>query len=118
MNERTQRIRAGERRRSAMKVRKVRTLVISGAAAAAVALPLMLVSTPAQAATLNGCRVTPLRPVLVGQTASGPRRAIQHACDVCAGHRHRARSATTPGGEWDAGSGSCQRTTTTAGPDT
>ena len=48
---------------STTKLAKVRTLVLSGAAAAAVVLPLTLVSTPAHAVTtLNGCSVTPLTP--------------------------------------------------------
>jgi hypothetical protein len=53
------------------KLAKVRTLVIGSAAAAAVVLPLTLVTVPAQAATSNGCTVTPLPPVLVGTTAAG-----------------------------------------------
>ncbi|HET9650137.1 MAG TPA: hypothetical protein VFP34_18170 [Microlunatus sp.] len=50
----------------------IRKAIIGGAAAAAVALPLALVASPAQAATsLNGCTVTPLAPVRVGTTATG-----------------------------------------------
>jgi hypothetical protein len=48
---------------STTKLAKVRTLVLSGAAAAAVVLPLTLVTAPAHASTtLNGCTVTPLQP--------------------------------------------------------
>lgn len=48
---------------STTKLAKVRTLVLGGAAAAAVVLPLTLVTAPAQASTTrNGCTVTPLRP--------------------------------------------------------
>jgi len=51
---------------SGIKLPKARKFVISGAAAVAVALPLAMVSAPAQAATtLNGCTVTPLRPSVV-----------------------------------------------------
>src|SRR6476469_7210004 len=50
---------------------KVRKLAIGGAATAAVAVPLVLVSAPAEAATLNGCTVTPLTPVRVGTSAAG-----------------------------------------------
>jgi hypothetical protein len=58
---------------STAKLAKVRRLAIGGAAAAAIALPLTLVSTPAQAATtLNGCTVTPLTPgPRVGTTPGG-----------------------------------------------
>lgn len=49
---------------------KIRNVAIGGAAAA-LALPLTLVSTPAQAATLAGCTVTPLNPVRIGSTATG-----------------------------------------------
>jgi hypothetical protein len=53
------------------KVAKVRTLVLGGAAAAAVVFPLTLVA-PAQAATsLAGCTVAPLTPVRVGTTPGG-----------------------------------------------
>ncbi len=51
---------------------KVRKLVIGGVAAAAIALPLTMVSTPAQAATLAGCTVTPLTPVVIGQVGGQP----------------------------------------------
>jgi hypothetical protein len=54
------------------KVAKVRKLAIGGVAAAAVALPLTLVATPASASTsLGGCTVTPLRPDRVGTTLGG-----------------------------------------------
>jgi hypothetical protein len=54
------------------KAARARKLVIGGAAAAAVVLPLTLAATPAQAATsLNGCTVAPLLPVRVGTTAGG-----------------------------------------------
>ena len=51
---------------------RIRKAAIGGAAAAAVALPLALTSAPAQAATLNGCTVTPLAPVKVGQLGNVP----------------------------------------------
>jgi hypothetical protein len=48
---------------STTKLAKVRTLVLGGAAAAAVVLPLTLVTAPAHASTtLNRCTVTPLTP--------------------------------------------------------
>jgi len=50
---------------------RIRRFGIAGAAAAAVVLPLVLVSTPAEAATLNGCTVTPLAPIRVGTKAAG-----------------------------------------------
>ena len=53
------------------KLAKVRTLVLGGAAAAAVVLPLTLVTAPAQAATFNGCTVTPLTPTRIGTNAAG-----------------------------------------------
>ncbi len=56
---------------SITKLAKIRRFAIGGAAAAAVALPLALASTPAQAATLNGCTVTPLAPVRVGTSVNG-----------------------------------------------
>jgi hypothetical protein len=61
----------GRNKMPTTKLAKVRTLVIGGAAAAAVVLPLTLVTVPAQAATSNGCTVTPLTPVRVGTTAAG-----------------------------------------------
>ncbi|HEY5821552.1 MAG TPA: hypothetical protein VIT20_06230 [Propionibacteriaceae bacterium] len=57
---------------SNLQLAKVRKLVIGAGAAAAIALPLALVTTPAQAATLSGCTVTPLAPVVVGQVAGQP----------------------------------------------
>jgi hypothetical protein len=51
---------------------RIRKAALGGAAAAAVALPLALTSAPAQAATLNGCTVTPLAPVKVGQIGNVP----------------------------------------------
>jgi hypothetical protein len=52
---------------------KVRKLVIGGAAAAAVMLPLAVLPTsPAQAATTRaGCTVAPLAPVRIGTNAAG-----------------------------------------------
>lgn len=51
------------------KASTVRRLAIGGAAAAAVGLPLIMASTPAQAATSRGgCTVTPLAPVRIGTT--------------------------------------------------
>ncbi|HEX8509111.1 MAG TPA: hypothetical protein VF635_06405 [Propionibacteriaceae bacterium] len=57
---------------STKQLAKTRKLVMGGVAAAAVVLPLAMVSTPAQAATLSGCTVTPLRPVVVGQVGGQP----------------------------------------------
>ena len=53
------------------KAARVRRLAIGGAAAAAVGLPLIMVATPAQAAPLAGCTVTPLTPVPIGRTPGG-----------------------------------------------
>jgi hypothetical protein len=66
---------------STTKLAKVRTLVLGGAAAAAVALPLTLATGPAHASTsLNGCTVTPLRPdpaqILGGQVTSQYRTRV------------------------------------------
>lgn len=54
------------------KFARIRRAAMGTAAAAVVALPLALTSTPAQAATLNGCTVTPLAPVKVGQLGNVP----------------------------------------------
>lgn len=57
---------------SATKLAKVRNLVLGGAAAAAVVLPLALVTAPAHASTTrNGCTVTPLVPGLPQILAGG-----------------------------------------------
>ena len=51
---------------------KVGKLLIGGVAVAAVAVPLALLSAPAQAATtLGGCTVDPLAPVRVGTSPAG-----------------------------------------------
>ena len=51
---------------------KVGKLLVGGVAAAAVAVPLALLSAPAQAATtLGGCTVDPLAPVRVGTSPAG-----------------------------------------------
>jgi hypothetical protein len=57
---------------SGIKLPKARKFAISGIAAVAVALPLAMVSGPAQAATVAGCTVVPLTPVVVGQVAGQP----------------------------------------------
>ena len=57
---------------STTKLAKVRKLAIGGAAATAIMLPLTMVSTPAQAATVSGCTVTPLTPVVIGQVGGQP----------------------------------------------
>ena len=57
---------------STTKLAKVRKLALGGAAAAAIALPLTMVAAPAQAATLAGCTVTPLAPVVIGQVGGQP----------------------------------------------
>ena len=51
---------------------KLAKLVVGGAATAAIALPLAMMAAPAQAATLAGCTVTPLTPVVVGQVGGQP----------------------------------------------
>ena len=66
---------------STNKLAKVRTIVLGGAAAAAVVLPLTLVTAPAHASTTrNGCTVTPLRPgsfqIVGGQVVSEYRTRV------------------------------------------
>jgi hypothetical protein len=57
---------------NATKAGKIRKLVIGGAAAVAVALPLAMASAPAHAATsLGGCTVDPLAPVRTGTNPAG-----------------------------------------------
>ena len=51
---------------------KLAKLVVGGAATAAIALPLSMMAAPAQAATLAGCTVTPLTPVVIGQVGGQP----------------------------------------------
>jgi hypothetical protein len=57
---------------STNRISRIRRAALGSAAAAAVALPLALTSAPAQAATLNGCTVTPLAPVKVGKIGNVP----------------------------------------------
>lgn len=54
------------------RLNKVVKLAVGSAAAAAVAIPMTLVSAPAQAATANGCTVVPQRPVKVGAIGGVP----------------------------------------------
>ena len=64
---------------------RTRRIVIGGLAAAAVAVPLALTPTQAEAATLNGCTVTPLTPSVV--TVSGNRRILYQTRVTCAANR-------------------------------
>ena len=57
---------------STRKLSRIRKAALGSAAAAAVAIPMALTAAPAQAATLNGCTVTPLAPVKVGQLGNTP----------------------------------------------
>ena len=72
---------------SGIKLSNARKFAISGAAAVAIALPLAMVSAPAQAATtLNGCTVDPIRPAVVGQVGGVPQ--VRFATRVtCVGDR-------------------------------
>ena len=86
---------------SGIKLSKARKFAISGAVA--VALPLAMVSAPAQAATtLNGCTVTPLRPVVVGQVGGVPevRFSTRVTCaeDRIVQIRDQRREADSPAG--------------------
>ena len=88
---------------SGIKLPQARKFVISGAAAVAVALPLAMVSAPAQAATtLNGCTVDPLRPVVVGQVGGVPqvRFSTRVTCskDRIVQIRDQRREADAPAG--------------------
>ena len=88
---------------SGIKLSNVRKFAISGAAAVAVALPLAMVSAPAQAATtLNGCTVDPLRPVVVGQVGGVPqvRFSTRVTCskDRIVQIRDQRREADAPAG--------------------
>lgn len=56
---------------SSTKLARIRRVAIGGTAAAAMAVPLAMVSAPAQAATMGGCTVVPLNPVRVGTTITG-----------------------------------------------
>jgi len=62
------------------KLAKARSLAVSGAAAAAVALPLALISTPAHASTVKGCSVVPLTPVRVAGTTATVRFDTRITC--------------------------------------
>ena len=88
---------------SGIKLSNARKFAISGAAAVAVALPLAMVSAPAQAATtLNGCTVAPLRPVVVGQVGGVPqvRFSTRGTCaqDRIVQIRDQRREADSPAG--------------------
>jgi hypothetical protein len=88
---------------SGIKLSNARKFAISGAAAVAVALPLAMVSAPAQAATsLNGCTVAPLRPVVVGQVGGVPqvRFSTRVTCskDRIIQIRDQRREADAPAG--------------------
>jgi hypothetical protein len=87
---------------SGIKLPQARKFVISGAAAVAVALPLAMVSAPAEAATLNGCTVVPLRPVVVGQVGGVPqaRFSTRVTCskDRIVQIRDQRREADSPAG--------------------
>ena len=79
-----------------------RKFAISGAAAVAVALPLAMVSAPAQAATtVNGCTVAPIRPA-VAQPGGVPqvRFATRVTCvgDRIVQIRDQRREADAPAG--------------------
>jgi len=64
---------------------QARRIVLGSLAAAAVAVPLALAPTQAEAATLNGCTVTPLTPSVV--TVSGNRRILYQTRVTCAANR-------------------------------
>ena len=83
---------------SGIKLSNARKFAISGAAAVAVALPLAMVSAPAQAATtLNGCTVDPIRPAVVGQVGGVPQ--VRFATRVtCVGGPDRADPGPTARG--------------------
>ena len=88
---------------SGIKLSNARKFAISGAAAVAVALPLAMVSAPAQAATtLNGCTVDPIRPVVVGQVGGVPqvRFSTRVTCskDRIVQIRDQRREADAPAG--------------------
>jgi len=88
---------------SGIKLSKARKFAISGAAAVAVALPLAMVSAPAQAATTqNGCTVTPLRPKVVGLVGGQPQvlfsTRVQCAKDRIIEIRDQRYEADAPAG--------------------
>jgi hypothetical protein len=88
---------------SGIKLSNARKFAISGAAAVALALPLAMVSAPAQAATtLNGCTVDPLRPVVVGQVGGVPQvrfsTRVTCAQDRIIQIRDQRREADAPAG--------------------
>jgi len=87
---------------STTKLAKVRKLALGGAAAAAIALPLTMVAAPAQAATLAGCTVTPLAPVVIGQVGGQPnvRFTTRVTCspDRIVQIRDQRREADAPAG--------------------
>lgn len=63
-----------------------RRAILGGLAAAAVALPLTLTSAPAEAATRNGCTVTPLTP-FVQVLPGGARRMAYPTRITCVSNR-------------------------------
>ena len=81
---------------------KLAKLVVGGAATAAIALPLTMMAAPAQAATLAGCTVTPLTPVVVGQVGGQPNvrftTRVTCAPDRIVEIRDNRREADAPGG--------------------
>ena len=88
---------------STTKLAKVRTLVLGGVAAAAVVLPLTLVTAPAQAATTrNGCTVTPLVPgtpqIVGGQVVSQYRTRVTCVANRIVQVVDQRREADAPAG--------------------
>ena len=87
---------------SRIKLANVRKLVVGGVASAAVALPLTMIAAPAQAATLAGCTVIPLAPVVVGVVGGQPnvqyRTRVTCAPDRIVQIRDNRREADAPAG--------------------
>ncbi len=87
---------------SRTKLTTARKLIIGGAATAAIALPLTMIAIPAQAATLAGCTVTPLTPVVIGQIGGQPnvRFSTRVTCapDRIVQIRDQRREADAPAG--------------------
>ena len=87
---------------SRTKLASVRKLVLGGIATAAVAVPLTMIAAPAQAATLGGCTVTPLVPVVIGQVGGQPnvqyRTRVTCAPDRIVQIRDNRREADAPAG--------------------
>ena len=87
---------------SRTKLANVRKLVLGGIATAAVAVPLTMIAAPAQAATLAGCTVTPLTPVVIGQVGGQPnvRFSTRVTCapDRIVQIRDNRREADAPAG--------------------